>query len=175
MNEFHSSFFLLGAGQRGVGWSMNSYRLFLLPFFHLTIQIHGDRKWRGAQGGEATGVRGQEWLPFEWKLLISTGDNILSPKVTVQVLGCQKPQSKRRECEKRGKDQRGEGGMQTLGSVNMICSVFEERVWWLHGSHYACICLCIFLKGGPGIYCAACTQITAFLPCGRQLYLKPFN
>ena len=65
--------------------------------------------------------------------------------------------------------------MQTLGSVNMICNVFEERVWWLHaGVIMLCICLCIFLRGGPGIYCASCTQITAFLPC-RQLYLKPFN
>ena len=65
--------------------------------------------------------------------------------------------------------------MQTLGSVNMICSVFEEHVWWLHvGVTMLCICLCIFLRGGPGIYCTACTQITAFLPC-RQLYLKPFN
>lgn len=57
MNEFHSSFSpFWGVGQqRGVGWSMNSYRLFLLPFFHLTIQIHGDRKWRGAAGWEAPG------------------------------------------------------------------------------------------------------------------------
>lgn len=57
MNEFHSSFSpFWGVGQqRGVGWSMNSYRLCLLPFFHLTIQIHGDRKWRGAAGWEAPG------------------------------------------------------------------------------------------------------------------------
>ena len=53
-----------------------------------------------------TRVGGQEWPPFELKLLISTGDNILSPKVTVQVLDCQKAPSKGREEKKGGKDQR---------------------------------------------------------------------
>lgn len=50
-----------------------------------------------------TRVGGQEWPPFELKLLISTADNILSPKVTMQVLDCQKAQSKGREEKKGGK------------------------------------------------------------------------
>lgn len=59
MNEFHSSFSVLPplffGGEGAVGWSVNSYRLCLLPFFHLAIQFHGDRKWRGAAGWEAPG------------------------------------------------------------------------------------------------------------------------
>lgn len=55
-----------------------------------------------------TRVGGQEWPPFELKLLISTADNILSPKVTMQVLDCQKAQSKGRE-EKKGRKIREKG------------------------------------------------------------------
>lgn len=75
-----------------------------------------------------TGVRGQEWPPFELKLLISTGDNILSPRVTVQVLDCQKAQSKGREERKRREDQ-GEGEECKLRDQLMLFAVFFKIVF----------------------------------------------
>lgn len=66
----------------------------------------------------------------------------------MQVLGCQKAQSKGREGKKRRERSQRKGGMQTLGSVNTMCSVFEDSVCW---RRRRIILLCTRCVSSPGL------------------------
>lgn len=111
-----------------------------------------------------TRVRGQEWPPFKLKLLISTGDNILLLKVTVQALGCQKAQSRGRE-EKRGKDQREGEEYKPWGQLTLSAVLFKIALGDCMRAIMLCTTLLIFPRVGPGTYCAVYIQkIIAFLP-----------
>lgn len=163
MNEIHSSSLSLWGG--GVRWSVNSYRLCLLPFFHFTIHFHGDR----TAGWEAPGSKVKSDHLLNSSLWFPLGITYCNPKTLDKYLSLQRQTTKggrgkrRKRLEKRG-------GLQSQGQ-GLFSAVFSDGLWRLYMGGIVRENSLYLLRGRirPTL-CSPCAQIK--LSLWRQLYLK---
>lgn len=130
MNEIHSSFSLSLGG--GVRWSVNSYRLCLLPFFHFPIHFHGNR----TVGWEAPGSKVKSDHLLNSSLWFPLRITYCNPKKLGKYLSLRKQNTKEGR-GKREKDQREGEERKRRGQVPLSVVVFRWSMVTLYGRYCA--------------------------------------
>lgn len=164
IDEWDSFIFSLSLGG-GVRWSVNSYRLCLLPFFHFAIHFHGDR----TAGWEAPGSKVKSDHLLNSSLWFPLGITYCNPKTLDKYLSLQRQTTKGRRGKRRKRLEK-RGGLQSQGQ-GLFSAVLSDGLWRLYMGGIVRESSLYLLRGRiwPTL-CSPCAQIK--LSLWRQLYLK---
>lgn len=153
IDEWDSFIFSLSLGG-GVRWSVNSYRLCLLPFFHFTIHFHGDR----TAGWEAPGSKVKSDHLLNSSLWFPLGITYCNPKTLGKYLSLQRQTTKGGRGKRRKRSEK-RGGLQSQGQV-LFSAVFSDGLWRLYMGGIVLESSLYLLRGRiwPTL-CSPCAQI----------------